>query len=145
MRSAAIGFGLVGFLGGEAAGKASADHVGAEPVLLVGEGADAVEGFLADADGDLGSRHDASVSHRVALWDSMGYGKGMTTTQSNAAGNITIVTRDGERIGRVIGTDKFGGRVQARRVRGEQGVDIRRISQGFKTITAAVAWIEKAS
>jgi hypothetical protein len=90
MRSAAVGFGLVGFLGDEAAGEASADDVAAEPVLLLGEGVDAVDGFLVDADGDLGSGHDASVSHRVAFRDALGYSKGMTTTRTDLGNNERI-------------------------------------------------------
>jgi hypothetical protein len=54
----------------------------------------------------------------------------------------TAVIRDGERIGRVINT---GRTFCAVRRTGEAGVDIRRVSQGFRKIENAVAWIERSS
>jgi hypothetical protein len=58
--ASAVGFRLVGFLGGQAAGEAAADDVASEPALLLGECVDSGEGVGGDAHGDLGSGCHAS-------------------------------------------------------------------------------------
>lgn len=71
-----------------------------------------------------------------------GYGSYMTQTAATATRGTFTVTRDGARIGIIRNN---GRTFTASRKYGQAGVDVNRVSYGFRTVQSAAAWIGKGA